>query len=394
LSSMTFLTGKKILITGGTGHLGSALAHALVRRLELSPSDIRIFYLAGTPAESLRDLPGLDLFPGEILRPEDVHRACLGADYVFHLAGSTTFDPRLKRRQWDINVEGTHHVLEACRHSSSIKKMCYTSTVNVLGVPNPAGSIGNFENSDPYSSRPRLHAFRSPEETLAFIEHVRKKHASRWEKKIKIGYFDSKLAAQELVRHHVREFDLDVVSVCPGTSFGPYDYLIGNGIYLLLVYRGQIPGALRGGLSAAHVMDVAEGHLLAMEKGQRGGRYIITGRPEDNLSFKDLFRIMADVLRRQFPDKKIRTPRLVVPSWLAELGAIVSERSAKLSGRPALLNRAAVRAGSVPLYYTYETARRDLGYFPKRTVPQGIEDMVEYYRAENLFEERGRRVDR
>jgi dihydroflavonol-4-reductase len=391
---MTFFAGKKILITGGTGHLGSALAHALIHKLELTPADIRIFYLAGTPTDSVRDLPGLDLFPGEILRHEDVRRACQGVDYVFHLAGSTTFDPRLKRRQWDINVEGTRHVLEACRHSSSIKKMCYTSTVNVLGVPNPVRSIGNFENSDPYSSRPRLHAFRSPEETLAFIEHVRKEHASRWEKKIKIGYFDSKLAAQELVRHYAREFGLNAVSVCPGTSFGPYDYLVGNGIYLLLIYRGQMPGALKGGISAAHVMDVAEGHLLAMEKGQMGARYIITGHPEDNLSFKDVFRIMADALQRQFPDKKIRTPRLVVPSRLARMGAFFSERFANLSGRPALLSRAAVRAGSMPLYYTYETAARDLGYLPKRTLRKGIEDMVEYYRTENLFETRGRHADR
>lgn len=391
---MTLFAGKKILITGGTGHLGSALAHALVRGHELTPDLIRIFYLAGTPTESLRDLPGLDLFPGEILRHEDVRRACQGVDYVFHMAGSTTFDPRLKRRQWDINVEGTRHVLEACRRSSSIKRMCYTSTVNILGVPDPAGSIGNFENSDPYSSRPRLHAFRSPEETLAFIEHVRKEHASRWEKKIKIGYFDSKLAAQELVQNYAHEFGLDVVSVCPGTSFGPYDYLIGNGIYLLLIYRGQMPGALKGGISAAHVMDVAEGHLLAMEKAKKGARYIITGHPEDNLSFKDLFGIMADVLCRQFPDKKIRAPKLVVPSRLARMGASLSERFAKLSGRPALLSRAAVRAGSMPLYYTFETAARDLGYLPKHTFRKGIEDMVEYYRAENLFETRGRYADR
>jgi len=390
---MTFLAGKKILITGGTGHLGSALVHHLVQNLQLTPTNIRIFYLADTPTKSLMDIFDLDLFPGDILRLEDVRRAGDGVDYVFHMAGSTTFDPQLKRRQWDINVEGTRHVLEAFRHSSSIKKMCYTSTVNVLGVPNPAGSIGNFENSDPYSSRPRLHAFRSLEETLAFIEHVRKEHASRWEKKIKIDYFDSKLAAQELVQRYVREFGLDVVSVLPGTSFGPYDFLIGNGIYLLLIYQGQMPGALKGGISAVHVMDVAEGHCLAMEKGRRGERYIITGYPEDNLSFKDLFGIMADVLHRQFPDKKIRAPKLVVPSWAADMGAFLSERYARLVGRPSLLSRAAVRAGSMPLFFSYEKAARELGYRPKRTARQAIEDMTAYYRAQNLFESRGRQVD-
>jgi dihydroflavonol-4-reductase len=390
---MTFLAGKKILITGGTGHLGSALVHHLVQNLQLTPANIRIFYLADTPTQSLIDISGLDLFPGDILRLEDVRRACKGVDYVFHMAGSTTFDPQLKRRQWLINVEGTRHVLEAVRQSSSIKKMCYTSTVNVLDVPRPAWSIGNLENSDPYSNPPRLHAFSSPLETLDFADQVRQQPWIDWEKKIRIAYFDSKLAAQELVQRYVREFGLDVVSVLPGTSFGPYDFLIGNGIYLLLIYRGQMPGALKGGISAVHVMDVAEGHCLAMKKGQKGERYIITGAREDNLTFKDLFKMMADALQQQFPDKKIRAPLIVVPSWAANMGAFFSERYARLVGRPSLLSRAAVRAGSMPLFFSYEKAARELGYRPKRTVRQAIEDMAAYYRAQNLFEARGRQVD-
>ncbi len=391
---MGLLGGKKILILGGTGFLGSALAHHLVRDLGLEPASIRIFYLAGTPTGSLRDLPGLDLFPGSILERRDVARAFEGAQLVFHLAASTSFDPGRKRDQWLVNVEGTRNVLETARESAAFEKMCYTSSVNALGVPSRPGTIGSIASSDPYTARPRLHSFGSREEVLTFIEDVRRDPTARWEQSIGIGYFDSKLAAQELVQCSVAHAGLAVVSVMPGTSFGPFDFLIGNGTYLLSLYHNRLPGVLRGGFSTAHVRDVVEGHVLALEKGRPGGRYIITGRPEDNLHFKDAMRVMAGALRATFPGRKVRTPRLVFPSPLAGAVAWFSEKAAALRHRPCLLSRAAVRAGSQPLFYSNEEAEQDLGYSPRRSFSEGVEEMIAYFQAEGLFEARGRSIDR
>ena len=390
---MTFLSKKRILITGGTGHLGSALVHYLIQNLKMDPQNIFIFYLANTPAQSLRDIQGLKFIPGDIRRIEDVKRASEGMDYVFHMAGSTTFDPRQKASQWNINVEGTRNVLEVFKQSSSIQKICYTSTVNTLGVPNPLGSVGNLENSDPYTNRPRLHSFHSPEEILAFAELVHHKQLPDWEKKIGIGYFDSKLAAQELVLRYVREFGLNVVSVLPGTIFGPYDYLIGNGIYLLSIYHRQMPGVIKGGISAVHVTDAVEGHLLAMKSAEKGTCYIITGANEDNLFFKDMAAIIAEILQKQFPGKRIRPPSFVFTSRMANMAAFFSELYSKLFHLPCLLSREAVKAGSAPLFYTYENAAKDLGYQPKRTFYQAISEMVTYFRDENLFEAKGRYLD-
>jgi nucleoside-diphosphate-sugar epimerase len=394
MAESSFLAGKKILITGGTGHLGSALIHHLAHGLGHDPSAIRVFYLARTPIQSLRDIPGLDFRPGNVLSFEDILGAAEGVDYVFHLAGLTTFDPRLKALQWRVNVEGTRHVLEACRRSSSVRRLCFTSTVDVLGVPDPPGGIGSFENSDPYKNQPRLHSFQSPAEILDFATEVRLGCLQGWEKRIRFGYFDSKLAAQELVHQYAREFGLDVVSALPGTVFGPYDFLIGNGIYLLRIFRRRMPGVLKGGISAMHVMDAAEGHLLVMEKARQGSRYIITGAKEDHLSLSQMTTIMSEVLKRRFPRKKIRPPAAVFPVWAADIAAYISETLAGAAHRPCALSRAAVRAGSMPLYYTYEDTARDLGYKPKRTFLQAIEEMVDYYQAENLFEAKGRFVDR
>jgi nucleoside-diphosphate-sugar epimerase len=142
------------------------------------------------------------------------------------------------------------------------------------------------------------------------------------------------------------------------------------------------------------VMDLVEGHVLAMESGAPGSCYIITGRAEGNLRFKDAMRIMADVLRERFPGKKVRAPSFVIPTWAAEAAAFFLEMLAALRRRPCLLSRAAVRAGSVPLFYTYQNAARDLGYEPKRTFRRGVEEMTAYLHEKGLFESGGRIIDR
>jgi dihydroflavonol-4-reductase len=379
--------GTKILITGGTGHLGSALVHHLVQDRGLPPSDLRVFFLEGTPNCGLNDIPGLDLRPGDILDCESVRAACRGVDLVFHMAASTSFDPRQKSRQWRTNVEGTRNLLEAARMIPTLRRICHTSTVNVLAAPPSPGSVGRIGDCDPYARRDGLHSFRSRSEVLDFAEAVRRGEPG-WERRIGIGYFDSKLAAQEIVSRYVEEHGLDVVSVLPGTLFGPYDTLIGSGIFLLSIFRRKLPGMLRGGISTVHVLDAVEGHLQAMESGLPGGRYVLTGPMGNNLYFRDLAGIIAAVLIRRFPGRKIRRRFPVIPEPAALAAAWISEWSARLRGRPCLLSRGAVRAGSRVLFYSSEDTARDLGYRPVRSFGQAVEEMAEDYDRRGLFADR------
>jgi dihydroflavonol-4-reductase len=390
---MGFFDNKRILVTGGTGHLGSTLVHCLVQQMQIPPSSIRVFYLQNTPTDSLNDINGLDMFPGNVLNADEVAAACKDVQLVFHTIGSTTFDTRQKKIQWLVNVEGTRNVLDACSQSPAFEKLCYTSTVNTLAIPNPVGIIGNFENSNPYTNQPRLHTFRTRNELLHFTEQA-KNNTPGWEKHIGIGYYDSKLAAQELVNEYVTQKKLHAVSVLPGTMFGPYDNLIGTGIYLLSLYKRQMPVVSAGGLPLAHVIDVAEGHLLAMEKAKAGSSYILSGTEDDNRYLKEMTSIMVDVLKQKFPDKQFKAPQIVVPKWLAMAGAMLSEWYAKTFNKPMLLSCDAVRAGQYPAFYTSANAIRDLGYKPKRTFRQGVEDMVDYYKLHHLFEMKGRYIDK
>lgn len=390
----TELAGKKILVTGGTGHLGSAIIHYLVKEKAVAPKNIRVFYLKDSPANSLNDISGLEFFAGNILNEEDVAHAFQNVQLVFHTVGSTTFDPRQKKLQWQVNVEGTRNVLNASLNSPTFEKLCYTSTVNVLGVPNPVGSVGNFETSNPYINLPSQHTFRSREEVLNFTEHTNR-HEDDWWNAIGIGYYDSKLAAQELVNEYFERHKLNVVSLLPGTMFGPYDYLIGTGLYLLSVYNNKMPAVIKGaGLPLAHVMDVARGHVLAMEKATAGAQYILSGKEEDNRSLKEMVQIISEVLSAKFPEQKFNRNPLEVPFALAYLAAFFSEQYAKRFNKPMLLSTDAVCAGRNPLFYTSMKAKRELGYKPHFTFREAVSDMLDYYITNGLLEREGRWIDR
>jgi dihydroflavonol-4-reductase len=359
--------GEKVLVLGGSGFLGANIVHCLVTEKGVRPQNIRT--LSNRATHALDDLPGVDQMEGDILDPAVVVRACEGRTIVFHAAGSATFDPRLKRQQWLANVEGTRNVLDAVRASRTVRRLCCTSTVNVLGCPRPDGAAATEESSSPYTSRPRLHSFSCPEDALALADAVHAGSAPRsWWKRLRIGYFDSKLAAQELVNRAARAHALEVVSVLPGTCFGAYGEAGDAARLIAAVMRGAIPAAPRGGLPLAHVHDVARGHVLAVERGSSGAMYIVSGKPEDNRRHADMMAIIAEVvgIKARFP---------VLPAGLVWLAAAASEARALILRQPAALSRQAALASRYALFYSSARAEKELGYVPQRTFREAVELM-------------------
>ncbi len=383
----------RIAILGGTGHLGSALAHLLVEKYSYSSKEINIFYYKGSPTNSLSDLCDLCMCDGNILDSESLNEAIKDSDTVFHMVGNTTFDPKKKKIQWQINVGGTLNVLNAVRSSRSIKRLIYTSTVNALGIPEPLGSLGN-ENTDPYVNENKLHSFENREDTLRFIEQSLNAKNDEWVKRIRIGYFDSKLAAQELVQKYFRDYGIPVISVLPGTMFGPYDCLIGNGMYLIKIYHNEMPGVLKGGLPLAHVMDVAQGHIKAAQSTYFGEKFICSGKEQDNLYLKDMVRIIAEVIHEKDPARKIKVPQKEFSKFIALIGARFSTIYSNLFNKPNLLSIEAVIAGSLPSFYSSKKAMEKLGYCPQLSFKEAVSEMFDYYKEKGLLNAKERYVDR
>ena len=380
-------------MTGGTGHIGAALVHHLVDHGH-PPRRLRVLYLPGTSTAAVDGILGLDLHPADLLDSAAVRDALRDVTHVFHVAGNTSFHPARRRLQWMVNVEATRNVCEACLASDTVERLVQTGTVNVLGIPDPRGSLGD-EETLPWNAPSRIHTFASPGDALALADAVHTGTVSRgWWRRLRVGYLDSKLAADLLVDRYARDQGLAAVRVLPGTCFGPHDRLVGNGLYMLRLRAGGIPAVTsETGLPCAHVRDVARGHVLAMLRGRVGERYIVAGREEDNLYLSELLRVIAEVLREKEPERSVRLPRWRVPTSLAWLGGAASEAAAALRGRPPLLTRAAVLAGSFPSFYTSAKARRELGYRAKRSFQQAVADQYDDWAASGMLDATVRAVD-
>ena len=391
------IQGKKILVTGATGHLGSNIVHYLVDKADVRPGDIEIFNPKGTPIDNLADVQGLDYREGDITDASSVKAAVEDRELIWHVAGNTTFDPFKRKGQWLVNVEGTRNILDAAKSTGKIEKIVYTSTVNTLGAPNPPGSIGS-ETTSPYDDATRsVHSFKTPAEALEFASKVHDSSAGeKWWKQIGVGYYDSKLAGQELVNKAFQDDGLPVLSVLPGTFFGPRDFFIGSGIYILEVYQNKLPAYIPTGFPLVHVNDVARGHAIAMEKGKAGERYIICGNDDDNRYLIDMLHIIAKVVAKEIskeePTKKIKTNWKPVPIWLAMLAARLSEAWAGLTKTPCLLSTAAIKAAKPISFYTCQKARTELGYEPVYSFEEAVQDHFQYFKEKGMLGLKGRKI--
>jgi dihydroflavonol-4-reductase len=245
----------------------------------------------------------------DLLDREGIARAVDGCDAVFHVAALYSYDAPDEAFE-RVNVQGTRVVVEACVRAG-VRRLVHTST---------AGTCG------PVQGRVATEADEPPEWELA------------------VPYKRTKLAAERLVLEAARD-GLDAVVVNPTTPVGPGDKKpTPTGRMVAGVATGRIPAYLAGtGLNVVDVRDVARGHSLAYERGVRGERYLLGG---ENLMLQELFGRIARIAER-------RPPRIRIPYAAARAAAALR-----------LANRDEVRLARIPMFFSSEKARSELGYDP------------------------------
>ena len=154
----------------------------------------------------------------------------------------------------------------------------------------------------------------------------------------------------------VRQEGLPAVVVNPSAPVGPRDIKpTPTGKMIRDAAAGRVPAYIDTGLNMVHVDDVAEGHLLALERGQIGERYVLGG---ENLLLKDILALVADVVGR-------RAPRIEVPEALVWPAAWLMEGLARLTGIPPMMTRDHIKMARHKMYYSSAKAMRELGYAPR-----------------------------
>jgi nucleoside-diphosphate-sugar epimerase len=253
----------RVLVTGGTGYVGSHTVAALIERghtVCLLVRDPRRVTAALTPL----GLPaaGLDTLGVDVPDPAAVDQAVRDCEAVVHAGSVFSFDSRDARRIGQVNVRGTDLVLGAA-HRAGLDPIVYVSSVVALLPPN-----GRILTPDSPAGHPP-----GP-------------------------YLGAKAEAERVARRY-QEAGAPVVITNPGAVLGPHDPHLGDGLRRARnILKGRYPISPSGGLSFVDVRDVAKVHAAVVEPGRGPRRYMASGT---FLRFADLVAGFAAVTGRRLP---------------------------------------------------------------------------------------------
>jgi dihydroflavonol-4-reductase len=358
-------------VTGAAGFLGAVL----VRHLHGSgPPGGRLRLFCGRRAANpLTEDLGLEYEPLDVTAREEVFCAMRGVDLLVHLAGAVDYSRRGKRHTWDVNVLGTRNVLDAARANGVGKVVC-VSSISVLGVAEPGLAMAD-ESNDRYATGRNPVSFASADAALEAVE-ASLRGDYRFLDRVRVPYFDSKLASFELAMRAATRDAAPVVLALPGTAVGAGDTGAGMGALVKRVCEGSLLFTLPGGTSFVSAPDVARGLALALQRGRPGQAYILSGTAEDNLSYADFMGLVARVAAEDF-GIRCRQRFVAVPAPLARAAARISESLAP-SGA---LTEGLALSGSVTHRFGSAKAARELDYEPAVPLRESVRAFIASSRA-------------
>jgi dihydroflavonol-4-reductase len=266
-----------------------------------------------------------------------------GCEAVYHVAADYRLWVPRPEEIYRINVDGSVALVRAAM-AAGVRRIVYCSSVAVLGI-NKDGTPSD-ENT--------------PVSLADMIGHYKR----------------SKFLAEEAVRRLVAEEKAPVVIVNPSTPVGPRDIKpTPTGRLIRDAALGKMPAYVDTGLNVVHVDDVAEGHLLAHDKGRIGERYILGG---DDMSLRDILAAVCAAADRKPPS--VRLPRRA----LYPLAYCVEGWARFVSRREPLFTVDGLRMAAKLMYFSSAKARRELGYAP-RPGRAALEDAVRWMREAGLL---------
>ncbi len=306
-------------VTGATGFLGSHVARVLAEQ----GAQLRLLV---RPTSNLKNLEGLkaETATGDLRDPASLEKAMQGCDTVFHVAADYRLWVRDPAEMYRSNVEGTKAILQAAR-KNSVRCVVYTSSVATVGF------TGNGHPADE----------DSPVSLAEMIGHYKR------------SKFMAEQVALEAGRGGMR-----VVTVNPTTPVGEQDVKpTPTGRIIVDFLKRKFPAYVETGLNLADARECARGHIVAMEKGKSGERYILGG---ENLTLKQILDKLSAI--SGLPSPKVKLPYFVAYA----AGAVDETVQGRLLGREPRATIETVRMGKKKMWASSGRAERELGW---KTVP-------------------------
>ncbi len=316
-----------IFLTGATGFVGGHVLSALLE------AGYRVKALARPGSDGIARRDDCEIVTGDLLRPGELIEPMRGCRYLIHAAALYTFAPSRRKDVWRTNVDGTAGLLEAA-YLAGVERAVVTSSSATVGPAHgdhPATELDSAEEQDSISA-----------------------------------YHQSKIE-QERAALKSR---MPVVFVLPTTPVGPRDRKpTPTGKMIVDFMRAKMFASLPGGMNVVAVEDVARAHVLALEKGEVGARYLIGA---ENMSLREIWGALADICDRPAPTQEIPYRLAALLGWGDEF------RCRIFSDQQPLVPLEGVRMARHNMFVDSSKARQELGFSPS-SVPAALERAVRWF---------------
>lgn len=324
-----------IAVTGASGHVGNVL----VRELLAKGEKVRVLLREETLPKSLEGLD-VEIVTGDVRNIEDLRRLTKGVDIVYHLAAIISIMQHNEKLLHEVNVEGTKNVIQACRENG-VKRLVYTSSIHAVHESEFGTAISERESFDPENAR---------------------------------GFYDKTKALASLEVLKAKDEGLDVVIVSPTGVIGPYDFrrsLLGEIIFEAV--DGNLKSIINGAYDFVDVRDVAQGQILAAEKGQNGENYLLSGH---RVTIPEYVKIIENALGRKLEHK-------VIPIWLAKLSALFAPFYYLINKREPSYTLYSIGTLESNSFISNEKAKKELGY-TTRSTEESVKDAINWIRENSV----------
>lgn len=312
---------NKTIVTGANGFIGTALVKELIKDGE----DVVALVGRDLDASSLSGL-NVEVRPFDLNDSEEqMAKALEGGNRLYHTAACYSFWRPDPDEIYMTNVRGTQRLFRSAR-KLSFQNTVYTSSATTL---TPAWDLSSIEESEDR------------------IFDVRNFH----------GHYKSSKLMAEIVALREAALGLPIVIVHPTVPIGAGDRRpTPTGEMIVHFLNRRMKAYVETCLNVADVEDVARGHILAMQKGKPGNRYILGG---ENLEMNQVLKILEEITG-------IRAPKMKIPhGTLLVLGKFSEWMSNHVTKKPPLVPIEAALHARCDMNFSSEKAQRDLGYNPR-----------------------------
>ncbi|MBX7148915.1 NAD-dependent epimerase/dehydratase family protein [bacterium] len=309
----------KAFVIGATGIIGNHVVRSLVAR----GLPVRVFSRGLTPSKNLEDLNTVEIVKGDLYDTDSLARAMEGCTHLFHTAPYYPLNMFDTPGHLKSAMQGIESVLTAAK-KVGIKRMVYTSTLTTIGKPH--------------------HSTELADETCVYDLTAKQPHP----------YFAIKPLMEARMREAALKGEMDVVMVNPTGCFGPYELKPVELCLIPQLINKKIPAYIECPMNVVNVADVGEGHVLAMEKGRSGERYILGGF---NTTTGDTIKKICEVAG-------VSPPKVKVPVKMALVPTLLSEYMARMTHSIPKLTSLGIRFAQYGQHLSIQKAVTELGYQP------------------------------